>query len=297
MTIKAKSGQIARALPHVSYASLAPVVSSLRSTLLSQSLIDQLRKADLTAARSILENTFYGELSHEEVRSADEVYAITKRLISAAESRVLAYAPKRARQYLESYLSHWDAEEIKKEIASKAKASDVTSLRAYVESLPKPWTKVALSMNEYEKDQDPLHLTLAVDHIYLTQLISSFNSLADCERYELSGFIMPTLTWYALKTRLIADRYGSEIHLDIKMDDGLQRQLLSAIGERQFPDNLRAGDETYYDIVLGWARRQTHKNQFGPAPAQAVFMLKESEAKVVSAVLLEKLYGLTFNTG
>ncbi|WP_449463627.1 V-type ATPase subunit [Tardisphaera miroshnichenkoae] len=287
-----KRGQDLGRLPRMSYAALASAISALRSTLLPQATLDELRKSDLTGARSILESTSYREVARATARSAEELYAAVKRSVLGSETRVLSYAPKRARSYLSSYLLHWDAEELKRELALRAMSRDPPALRSYVESLPNPWSAVRSSLEAFEKSHDPIDLTLQVDRIYIEQLVSSFNALADCERYELSGFIFPTLAWYVVKTQVIGKEYGKQLDIGISSSKELQKSFLSAIEQRTYPESVAMGEEKYARLILEWARNQAHRNQFSPAPAQAAFILKETEAKEISEILLEKLYGV-----
>ncbi|HEV51582.1 MAG TPA: hypothetical protein ENO31_03515 [Thermoprotei archaeon] len=276
----------------MSYAALTSAVSALRSTLLPQVTLDELRRSDVVSFRSALENTPYRDVARISARSADELYAAVKRSVINAETQVLPYAPKRARSYLSSYLLHWNAEELKSELAARATNADPSALQSYVESLPNPWNDVKSSFDSFEKSHDPVDLTIAVDHAYIRQLVSSFNALADCERYELSGFIFPTLAWYAVKTQVIGKKYGKKLEIGIASSRELQESFLSVMERKRYPENVAAGEEIYASSMLEWARNEAHRNQFSPAPAQAAFILKEVEAKEVSEIFLQKLYGV-----
>ncbi len=247
----------------------------------------------MAGVRSLLENTPYRDVARANPRSADQLYAMVKKSVVEAETRVISYAPKRARVYLSSYLMHWNAEELKRELALRATSADLSALRSYVESLPSPWSVVKGSLEAFEKSHDPVDLTLEVDRVYIDHLISSFNALADCERYELSGFVFPTLAWYTVKTQVIGERYGKQIETRVASSKELQESFLSAMEQKGYPESLTVGEDMYARLTLEWARNQAHRNQFSPAPAQAAFILKEAEAKEVSGMLLEKLYGVS----
>jgi len=288
-----RRGGVSSTTPDMRYAALAPKVAWLRSTLLPPAALDALYSADFSSAVATLSKTAYGSWIQGilQAPTPEKVFNAVRTYLLSNEREIILSAPEGAKAYLEAYVAHWEADDIKMKILNSFRAG-YSQLKATVDSLPASWKQVRDLIEQVEKAGDTGPLSAAVDRAYAQQLVNAFNRLTDGERTPLYAFVETLLSWSRLKAELIAKKYSFDLSdYDFGFADRLKfDKELEGLSPSEA---LSKGETIVASILQKWAQNQAHANQFSPAPAQAVFYLKEKEGAQVARALISRLYGVS----
>ncbi|MGC8631874.1 MAG: V-type ATPase subunit [Thermoprotei archaeon] len=292
MSLSPKIGTLKRGIPRMEYAPLSAKVAWLRSTLMSDEQLATLSQGDLPTCIASLSNTEYGKwcAGISQNSRPRQVYDLIKNCIIACEKLVVRYAPGASKKYLEAYMLHWDAEEIKANILYSYREG-YASLQGFIEKLGPPWNELNKRLDETQKAGDAVLLTAATDEIYLKELISAYNKLRSCERGQLAKFVETQYSWFFYKANLLNQNYSTSFEYSIRPKI-LQMNFQDLLKGLQFNEAVNKGDETVTRSLHKWAESQRHNDQFSPAPAQAAFYLKEEEGKKLGEIIISKLLRL-----
>lgn len=292
MSLSPKTGTLKRGIPRMEYAPLSAKVAWLRSTLMSDEQLATLSQADLPTCIASLSNTKYGNWCSgiNQNSRPRQVYDSIKNCIIECEKLVVRYAPEASKKYLDAYMLHWEAEEIKASILYSYREG-YASLQRFMEKLGPPWKELNKRLDETQKTGDTILLTAATDEIYLKELINAYNKLRSCERGQLAKFVQTQYSWFFYKANLLNQNYSRNFEYSISPKT-LQVNFQDLLKGLQFNEAINKANEIVTQSLHKWAESQRHSDQFSPAPAQAAFYLKEEEGKKLGEIIISKILGL-----